>query len=153
MAGFNKVLRVLAVFGLILAVSACTPRIRDFGYAPSDRELSEISVGIDSQDRVSELFGNPNSESLRGNDAWYYLSMRQKTTGFRKPVVTDRQLVAISFDSEGTVSNVERFTMKDGRIITLSRRVTDDSTQGVTFLRQAFGNFGRFNAEQIVGSP
>ena len=99
-----------------------------------------------------ELVGFPVSESLRGSGAWYYLAALQETVAFRAPVTTDRQLVAISIDPEGTVSNIERFTLEDGRVVTLSRRVTNDPTKGVNFLRQALGNLGRFNAADAFGS-
>ena len=151
MAIFHSAPRFVIAAALVISVAACAPRIRDYGYAPSDFELNEIVVGIDSQDRVAELVGSPSSESLRGDDAWYYLAARQETVAFKAPVTTDRQLVAISFDKEGTVSNIERFTMKDGRVITLSRRVTDQQTKGVSFLRQAFRNVGRLRTEDIVG--
>ena len=136
----------------VVLVTACATQVRDFGYAPTDRELSEIIVGIDTQDRVAELVGSPASESLRGDDAWYYVSARQETIAFQRPEITDRQLVAISFTSEGTVSNIERFTLEDGRVITLSRRVTDEQTKGVSFLRQAFGNLGRISASDIASA-
>ena len=148
----TTVLKGLGLVLVILAVSGCAPRVRDFGYAPSDAELNEIVVGVDSQDRVSELVGFPASQSLRGDDAWYYLSARHETVGMRAPQITDRQLVAISFKSEGTVRNVERFTIEDGRIVTLSRRVTDNRTKGIGILRQAFGNLGRISADQIAGN-
>ena len=150
--------KILSFPGLLVSAAAmfsmasCTPSIRDFGYAPSDSELNEIVVGIDSQDRVAELVGSPSSDSLRGQDAWYYLAARQETIAFKAPKTTDRQLVAISFNSEGTVTTIERFPMQDGRVITLSRRVTDQQTKGVSFLRQAFGNIGRLSTEDIVGT-
>lgn len=149
MSGLKKGLAVFTAMVALVALTACSPRIRDFGYAPTDNELAEIVVGVDTQDRVAELVGHPASDSLRGDDAWYYLSARQETVAFRRPVTTDRQLVAISFTSEGTVRNIERFTLKDGRVITLSRRVTDDPTKGVSFLRQAFGNLGRLSASDL----
>ncbi len=149
----NSILKGALVAVLGLCLCACAPRIRDYGYAPSDNQLEEIVVGVDSQDRVAELVGYPGSESLRGDDAWYYLAARQKTVGLKAPVTTDRQLVAISFDSEGTVTNIERFTLADGRVVTLSRRVTDAPTQGVGFLRQALSNLGQIDAGEMFGSP
>lgn len=137
---------------LCLSLAACAPRIRDYGYAPSDSELAEIVVGVDSQDRVAELVGYPQSDSLRGQGAWYYLAARQETVAFKAPVTTDRQIVAISFNTEGTVTNIERFTLEDGRVVTLSRRVTDDPTKGINFLRQALSNVGRFSAADAFGS-
>ena len=62
----------------------------------------------------------------------------------------DRQLLAISFNPQGNVSNVERFTLEDGRVVVLSRRVTETSVQGVGFIRQLLGNVGRLRADQFL---
>ena len=148
----HQCLRRSALVALLaVALVACTPLIRHFGYAPSDGELAEIVVGVDGRDRVEELIGFPAAEGMIEGDAWYYLSARQKTVAYRAPQTTDRQLVAISFSPDGTVRNIERFTLADGRVITLSRRVTDDQTKGVSFLRQLLGNLGRIDAGQILG--
>ena len=70
--------------------------------------------------------------------------------GPRENTEVDRTVVAISFDSDGVVENIERFGLEDGRVIAISRRVTDSNIKGVSFLRQLFGNIGNFAAEQFV---
>ena len=62
----------------------------------------------------------------------------------------EREVVAISFNEAGVVENVERFGMAEGRDITISRRVTDSTIKGVSFLRQLFGSFGNFTADQLL---
>ena len=57
----------------------------------------------------------------------------------------ERQLLAISFDANGRVSNIEEFGLEDGRVVQLSRRVTTSSVREVTFFGQLLGNFGRIN--------
>jgi len=54
-------------------------------------------------------------------------------------------LLAISFDANGRVSNIEEFGLEDGRVVQLSRRVTTSSVREVTFFAQLLGNFGRIN--------
>jgi outer membrane protein assembly factor BamE (lipoprotein component of BamABCDE complex) len=148
---FKASARALILLSLAALSFACSPLVRNFGFAPTDAELSEIIVGVDTRDRVEELIGFPASESMIQGDAWYYLSARQETFAYREPQTTDRQLVAISFSANGTVRNIERFTLEDGRVVTLSRRVTDDPTKGVSFLRQMLGNLGNFDATQVLG--
>jgi len=58
--------------------------------------------------------------------------------------------VAVTFTDAGIVENVERFGLEDGRVIALSRRVTDSNIKGVGFLRQLLGNFGRVRAGDII---
>ena len=142
----------LVLLGALILVSACTTLSRDFGYAPSESQLAEIVVGIDGKVRVEELVGSPLSESLRGTEVWYYTAYRQETFAFKEPVITERQIVAISFDQNETVRNIERFALQDGRVVTLTRRVTEDAVPSVGLIRQIFGNIGGFSAEQIVGN-
>ena len=148
--GIARVARGVIIGVMAIALIACTPRIRDYVYVPIDRELAEIIVGLDSSDRVEELFGRPATEGMVRETAWYYVSARQETIAFKAPKTTDRQVVAISFTPNGTVSNVERFGLRDGKVVTLSRRVTDSNTQGIGFLRQLLGNLGRIDPGQFL---
>jgi hypothetical protein len=49
------------------------------------------------------------------------------------------------------VRNIETFGLQEGRVVALSRRVTDDNLRDTTFIRQLLGNVGRFDAGQILG--
>lgn len=143
-----------AALGMAAAVmlSACTTQYRNHGYAPSDAELSQIVVGLDSRSTVEDVIGAPTTGGVLTESAFYYVSSRWRYFAFLAPAEIDRQLVAIRFDGEGTVTNVERFTLEDGRVVPLSRRVTESNVRDTTFLRQLLGNIGNFNAGNIVGS-
>jgi outer membrane protein assembly factor BamE (lipoprotein component of BamABCDE complex) len=143
--------RLAAAGILAAAVAGCSPIHRNHGYAPSDAELGEIVVGVDTQSTVADVIGPPSASGVMRDSAWYYVSSRWRTRGAFAPEILDRQLVAVSFDKDGVVRNVERFTLEDGRVIALNRRVTDDNIQGVTFIRQLLGNVGNFSAEQVLG--
>ncbi|MFZ3582638.1 outer membrane protein assembly factor BamE [Loktanella sp. DJP18] len=138
--------------GLVLAV-ACTPIVRNYGYIPTDADLSAITVGQDTRDTVTLAVGPPTTTGVLGDDAFFYVQSRFETVGPRAPVEVDRQVLAISFNGAGIVSNIERFTLQDGRVITLSRRVTDDNVRDNTFLRQLLGSVGRVNTQDLVGQP
>ena len=57
----------------------------------------------------------------------------------------ERQVVAISFSSNGVVQNIERFGLERGEVVQISRRVTSSSVKDKSFLRQLLGNIGRFS--------
>jgi|TARA_R110000787_G_scaffold194481_1_gene306017 outer membrane protein assembly factor BamE (lipoprotein component of BamABCDE complex) len=135
--------------GLALAV-ACAPIVRNYGYIPTESDLASISVGADTRDSVLQAFGSPTTMGAIGNNAFYYVQSRFETIGPGAPVEVDRQVLEISFNSGGTVSNIERFTLQDGNVVALSRRVTSDNVTDSTFLRQLLGSVGRFNAEDLV---
>jgi outer membrane protein assembly factor BamE (lipoprotein component of BamABCDE complex) len=134
---------------LILAV-ACTPIIRNHGYMPNEEDLSLINVGVDNRETVAAALGTPSAGGVISGGDFYYARSQWKTVGARAPREVDRQVLAISFDEGGTVSNIERFTLEDGRVVTLSRRITDTSIRNLSFIRQLLGNIGRLSADQLL---
>jgi len=133
----------------ILALAACSASVRYHGYAPDDAALAAIEVGRDTRDSVADAVGHPSSTGLMRDSGWYYVASSREHFAYRAPVEIDRQVVAISFDSRGTVSNIERFGLEDGQVVALSRRVTDSQITGTTLLAQLFRNIGQFTAGQF----
>ncbi|SFI70230.1 outer membrane protein assembly factor BamE [Celeribacter neptunius] len=141
-----------AVLALILmfSLTACVAQFRNHGYVPSDDELAQVIVGVDSKDTVADVIGQPGTEGILDESGWYFVRSQFRHLGALEPKEVDRQVVAISFDSRGVVSNIERFGLEQGRVVVLSRRVTDSGIKGVTFLDQLFGNLGNISAEQLL---
>jgi len=130
---------LLAVFGLV----GCAASYSNHGYAPTDAELDGVIVGVDNRASVEETIGRPSNTGVLKESGWFYVSSKVKRYAYREDEIVDRQLVAISFDKRGIVSNVERFTLEDGRVVALTRRITKSGIKGVSFLRQILGNIGR----------
>ncbi len=134
--------RAVCAAAALLASGACTALYDDYGYAPSDAELAEIKVGVDTRETVAEAVGAPSSSGVLRDSGYYYVSQRTETFLYQEPKIIDRQVVAVSFNSNGVVTNVERFGLQDGEVVALSRRVTTSNVQGLGFLRQLIGNVG-----------
>lgn len=141
----GRMVRALCAVAALSATAACSPIYRDHGYVPSDEDLSEVVVGVDTRDSVADTVGTPSSAGVLNNSGYYYVSQRMRTYGYQEPEIVAREIVAISFDSNGVVTNVERFGLQDGKVVALSRRVTDSNIQGLGFLAQLLGNVGRFD--------
>ena len=145
--------RRVAFGGLILALAvfltACTPIFSNHGYIPTDEDLAVLQVGIDTRELVGVTIGQPVASGLLGDEAWYYVQSRWKTLGAAEPVEIDRQVVAITFDPDGTVANIERFGLEKGQIVPLSRRVTTTNIRGKGVLAQIFGNIGKLNTDNL----
>lgn len=139
--GIAPAVALIAVFLL----TSCTSQFRNHGYAPTDDELAEIVVGIDTRDTVEDVVGTPSTAGVLNESGFYYVSSRMRHWAYRAPEVVDRQVVAVSFDSAGVVTNIERFTLEDGQVVPLSRRITDTAVANTGFLRQLLGNIGGFN--------
>ncbi len=140
----------LLALAMLLALAACTPIIRDHGFAPTEAELAALEIGVDTRETVTQKVGRPSAEGLLEDSGWFYVQSRWEQIGPRAPVEVDRQVVVISFNDGGTISNVERFGLEDGRVVALSRRVTDTNIKGVTLINQLLGNIGRLRADQLV---
>lgn len=137
-----------AAIGVFLATAACNPVYTNHGYIPTDLELAQIQIGA-SREEVQQVLGRPSAEGMLNADAWYYVQGRWKLTGINAPRELDREVVAISFDSQGRVTNIERYGMEHGRVVVLSRRVTSSNVQGNSAIKQIFGNVGRLDAEDL----
>ncbi len=130
---------------LLFVLAGCAAIIVSHGYAPTEAELKAIKVGVDDKASVEQAIGRPGATGVIGDDIWYYMSSKVRNYTYKAPKVIDRQLVAIRFDKNGRVANIERFTLKDGRVIALNRRVTDTGIKGVSFIGQMLGNIGNVN--------
>jgi outer membrane protein assembly factor BamE (lipoprotein component of BamABCDE complex) len=141
------------VVGLCLfAVISCTPVYRNHGYTPSETQLANLVVGVDTRATVEETFGPPTiSDAETGR--LYYISSRWRHYGMNPPKPISRNIVAVALDSSEVVANISRYCLEDGEIVALTRRVTDGGTEEITFLRQLLGNIGRFDASDILSEP
>ncbi len=150
MKAFASTLRLGLVALLLGALSACSAVYRNHGYIPPQEALDQVVVGVDTRDSLAETLGRPSSTGLLDASGWYYVQSRWRHFAYRAPEEIDRQVVAISFDARGTVANVERFGLENGRVVVLSRRVTETSIRGVSFLRTLYQNFGRIQASDLL---
>lgn len=141
----------IAVAGVIVAtVTSCSATYRNHGYIPTDDALAQVTVGKDTRDSVRQKIGEPSAVGMVNPAAWYYVESRWKQFGLRPPEEVKRQAVAISFTKAGRVENVERFGLKDGNVVTLSRRVTTSNVKGIGFLKQLMGNIGNVRASDYL---
>ena len=143
-------MRILSAVLLVMAMSACAERLSTHGYAPSDAELSDVVVGVDTRDSLSETIGAPATSGVLAENAWYYVSTTVRHWAYQAPEPIERQLVAISFDEAGVVRNIERFGLEDGQVVTLSRRITDTSIREFGLVQQIMRNFGRINIGEAL---
>ncbi|MCB5198102.1 outer membrane protein assembly factor BamE [Loktanella sp. TSTF-M6] len=144
----------MLIAGACLALSAaCSPIVRNHGYIPVPEDLALLSVGQSTRAEVIETVGPPVTGGVTSDDALYYVQSRFVTRGAAAPVETDRQVLAISFTPNGTLENIERFGLEDGRVVTLSREVTSDNVRDSTFLRQLMGSVGRVTASDLISQP
>lgn len=144
MAGLLMVVAILPVLG-------CSAVYDNHGYIPTDEELALVVVGKDTRDTVATTIGRPSTEGLLNDQGWYYVQSKWRNYGALPPKEVDRQVVAITFSTDGIVENIERFGIEKGQIVPISRRITESNIKGVGFLQQLFGSLGRISADQLLG--
>ncbi|MFD0858162.1 outer membrane protein assembly factor BamE [Roseovarius aquimarinus] len=136
--------RVLGLVG-VMALAGCQATYQNHGYVPPEEDLMQLAPGVDTRATVDDVIGAPSASGMLSEGDYYYVRSRVKHFGAFRPEVIERQVLAISFDQQGVVQNIERFDLRDGNIVPLTRRVTDNSVQDKGFLRQMLGNIGNIN--------
>jgi len=140
----NRFASTLAVICLVL-LGACEAQFRSHGYIPPEEDLDKLVVGVDTRAAVDDVIGPPSASGLLSDGDYYYVRSRFREYGMFEPQVVDRRVLAISFNPDDTIKNIEMFGLEDGYVVPISRRVTDSSVVGNGLLRQIFGNFGNIS--------
>lgn len=137
-----------ALFAALLAAPACAPVVSHRGYVPNEDLLSQIRVGVDNKDSVLTTFGSPSTVASVDGSAWYYISYTTEQLAFYPEEPVDREIVAVYFDDNGTVTQLGHYGLEDGKVVNFIDRETPTRGKQLTFLQQMFGNLGRFGAGQ-----
>ncbi len=141
----GKALALLCFF----TTASCSATYQNHGYVPSENDLAELVVGVDSRATVDDVIGPPSASGVLNGGDYYYIRSRVRTFGMFRPEVIERNVLAISFDESETIANIESFSLADGNIVPLSRRVTDSPVISNGFLRQLLGNIGNIDPSNL----
>ncbi|WP_323765560.1 outer membrane protein assembly factor BamE [Marinovum sp.] len=151
MTGRTKAMRVVIALACTVVLSACVAQYRNHGYLPSDADLADVLVGVDTRDSVAETIGVPGTSGVLDQGNYYYVGSRVRHYGAFPPEIIEREIVAVEFDATGVVRNITRYGLEDGQVVMLTRRVTVTGDGDIGFIRQLFGNIGGINLGGIGG--
>lgn len=140
--GFSRIGVVAATLAVGSMLGACSPTIRNHGYAPLEEDLTQIRVGQDTRGSVRRKIGRPGGTGIFTDDGWYYVASQVEHLAYYEPEVIDRRVVAITFDQQDVVVAVNQYGLDDGRVVDLETQVTPTYGRDLTILEQAFGNLG-----------
>jgi outer membrane protein assembly factor BamE (lipoprotein component of BamABCDE complex) len=107
-------------------------------------------VGRDTRETVGQKIGRPSTSGLLNDVGWFYVQSRYRHFGPRAPQEIDRQVLAVTFSEAGTVENIARYGLEDGRVVEISRRVTETNVKGLSVIQQILGTFGRIDAGGLL---
>lgn len=140
---FRNTIVGAATLGL-LATAACAPITTYSGYQAIDAAPSDVKAGVDTKSIVRGRLGSPSATSTFDPNVWFYINQVKEVTAFRKAKVASRNVVAVTFDKDSEqVTRVDRFTLRDGKVIAFNGRETPTRGRELTIFEQLIGTVGR----------
>jgi len=140
---------------LLLTLVSCTSYPEDRGYVMHQENLEKIAVGQTDKSGVTELLGSPSTKSDYGTEKWYYIGKKATATAFFDPIVSEQNILALEFDKDGKVGNIQKYSLKDSLDVPPVQEVTRTEGSTPSLMEQLLGNVGRFNSESHArpGAP
>lgn len=146
----------LALAATTVLVSGCNPVLRTHGYvATADAKPQAVEPGSDTKSSVLARLGNPSVEGTFDEDVetdtWYYMNQVRQSFAYLRPLVEERSITAISFNTDGQVEKVAEYGIEDGHYVNIVDRKTPTRGRELSVLEQIFGSVGRLPTSQLGG--
>jgi outer membrane protein assembly factor BamE (lipoprotein component of BamABCDE complex) len=137
---------------IILNISSCSSNIEKRGYLFDNVNQKEIEIGMQKSE-VYQLMGSPSTESQENGNKFYYTSNKFYKYAFLNPKEIERTVLVVYFNDKDLTENIEKYSLKDGKIINYrSDKTIPGGTEG-TIIQDLFDNTGRYTSrEAIAGS-
>ena len=135
----------------VAPLGSCSPTVSARGNLPTTEQLAQIKPGVTDKASVTALLGSPSSIASFDDTTWYYISQKSQELAFFKPEVRDPEVVAVVFDKDGIVQDVQKRSSKQPRVIEPVARTTPAPGKELSFIEQLIGNFGKFNTNSAAG--
>ena len=133
---------IFGVAAVLIMISACSAQYRAHGYMPPQEDVDALVVGVDTQDSVADSLGVPSSGGVTRDNAYFYVLSQMQQGALGRPTEVDREVLVLSFNKQGVLSNVERFGLQDGNVVSLEHRVTKTAGPELSLIRQIIGSIG-----------
>ncbi len=138
---------VFAIALSLVGAAACSPTNSFQGFQVVDQAPSDVKVGTDTRETVLARLGTPTATSTFDKNTWFYISQVSNKTGFYRPRILKRDIVAIVFDKDSQqVTALNTYALKDGRVIAFNGRETPTRGREMTVLEQLLGSISAASA-------
>ncbi|MFO0995143.1 MAG: outer membrane protein assembly factor BamE [Alphaproteobacteria bacterium] len=115
--------------------------------------IAEITPGVHTRDNVTQVLGTPSSVASFDKNIWYYIGGQTERIAFFKPEILEQQVVAIKFDESGTVSEIRKYTLQDGKEVEMVERETPTRGRELSFMRSFLGSIGLLSRDVLNSEP
>ncbi|MFT6219658.1 MAG: outer membrane protein assembly factor BamE (lipoprotein component of BamABCDE complex) [Myxococcota bacterium] len=138
-------MKKLSILFFLIFIS-CNP-IEKRGYAFELSDYEKLTEEISDKNDVLNFMGYPIFVSeVKDNEIWVYYSEDVKKVLFFRPEILDRQVMAITFDSQNVISKISNYDLDDQSDISFSQKYTEVKSQKKSWWSQIFGNIGQVKA-------
>ena len=127
---------------LAALLAACSPRSSTHGNLLTDGQLSDIKVGQTTKAELLRLAGPPSSQGTFDAQVWYYIGRQVEQWAFFNPHVKQRKSLAVYFDNNNVVENIQVYGKDDTRKVDIVKRETPTSGRSLGFFEQMIDNLG-----------
>jgi len=148
----KKSITAALLIAATLSVAACGNGRAVRGYV-FDKELADaILPGVDNRQSVQSTLGTPSVSATFSDDTWYYVSTVVRIRPVFWPDAKIHRVMAVSFNEQGVVANIENYDMSNMVAINPVSDKTPTKGRKLNMFQQIFGNVGRFSGQAPVGS-
>ena len=143
--------RNAALLGALALVSGCSSITQHRGFVVEPTLIQSVHAGVDNQQSVEQLLGEPSFKSQFGQPTWYYVGNFTTQKPFGTPRIDKETVLAVTFDAAGNVASAETSGVE--RVV----RINPDSDETPTLgrernlLQDLFGNIGQVGAAGTGG--
>jgi outer membrane protein assembly factor BamE (lipoprotein component of BamABCDE complex) len=134
-------------------LAACETIVDQRGFAPTPGSVEKLEVGTQSREDVVRLIGSPSSIATFNPNTWYYISQKEETWAFLRPVMLEQNVMALTFNDSGRLQAMKKYDLSDGRDVDMVSRITPTAGKELTVLEQLMGNVGRFSGPKQDSNP
>jgi outer membrane protein assembly factor BamE (lipoprotein component of BamABCDE complex) len=148
--GLSMRLSVFAALAGVSVIGGCTPSVVTHGHQLDGQKLAQITPGVTSREEVARLLGTPSTVATFNDGNWYYISQRYEGANFFQQDLVAQDVVTVTFDDRGVVSDIEKSDMTTAMAIQPDPDQTRTMGNELSVIQQLLGNLGRFNREGSV---
>lgn len=141
--------RALIFAALGLAATACSPVVTQHGYIGAS-DPTPPAPGVDTKETIEARMGTPSTTGVF-EDTWYYISATREEFAYTRPTITNQSIMAIHFNEDGSVANVENFGIDAAREVRVAGGATPTRGRQLTVWEQIFGSLSTVATQQLPG--
>lgn len=143
-----NIVRIILLGITFITISGCLSTPYSVGYTFGTKDVEKIRPGKTDAVVVRALLGSPSLESSYGEPTWYYVSRDYERIAFLEPKVVSQRVVAVMFDQNNVVKQVETFDEDSIRELSVASDETKTGGRDITIIQQLLGNVGRFSGQR-----